>query len=52
MASAYVGSAQIGTHEVDPVMVLALGDVPIIGVNVIRHFMIMLDHGRQVIVEP
>ena len=29
-----------------------LGDEPIIGVDVIRHFLITLDHGTRVIVEP
>ena len=28
-----------------------LGDEPIIGVEVIRHFSVVLDHGRRVIVE-
>ena len=29
-----------------------LGGEPIIGVQVIRHFSVILDHGRRVIVEP
>lgn len=38
----------------DPIEVSAspLGDEPIIGVEVIRHFSVTLDHGRRVIVEP
>ena len=38
----------------DPIEVSAspLGDEPIIGVEVIRHFSVILDHGRRVIVEP
>ena len=35
-----------------PVLVTILGDEPIIGVHVIRHFSVILDHGRRVIVEP
>ena len=34
-----------------PVLVTILGDEPIIGVHVIRHFSVILDHGRRVIVE-
>ena len=29
-----------------------LGDEPIIGVHVISHFSVILDHGRRVVVEP
>lgn len=29
-----------------------LGDEPIVGVQVIQHFSVILDHGRRVIVEP
>ena len=30
----------------------AMGNEPIVGVEVIRHFSVILDHGRRVIVEP
>ena len=38
----------------DPIdaSVSALGDEPIVGVQVIRHFSVILDHGQRVIVEP
>ena len=29
-----------------------LGDEPIVGVQVIQHFSVILDHGQRVIVEP
>lgn len=52
MVPTYVGAARIGTTEIDPISILSLGDVPIVGTNLIQHFMVMLDHGRRVIIEP
>ena len=34
-----------------PIEITILGDEPIIGVRVIRHFSVILDHGTRVIVE-
>jgi predicted aspartyl protease len=48
----YAGVARIGDIEIAPVLVLKLGDVAIVGTNVIRRFTVTLDHGRRVIVEP
>jgi predicted aspartyl protease len=49
---AYVGSARIGINVIEPILILVLGDVPLIGRNLIKHFAVILDHGRQVIIEP
>jgi hypothetical protein len=49
---AYPGVVRIGDVEIAPVSVLTLGDVVLVGTNVIRHFNVILDHGRRVIVEP
>ena len=35
-----------------PIAITIMGNEPIIGVEVIRHFSVILDHGRRVIVEP
>jgi predicted aspartyl protease len=52
LLSTHVGSARIGAIVIADVLVFVLGDVPLIGTNLIRHFTIILDHGRRVIVEP
>ncbi|MGD9891508.1 MAG: hypothetical protein AB7R89_10960 [Dehalococcoidia bacterium] len=49
---AHFGTARIGEWEIADVMVYVLGDVPLVGTNRIRHFIVTLDHGRRVIVEP
>ena len=53
-APIYRGSVTIGDfHTLPfPISVTIMGDEPIIGVQVIRHFSVILDHGRRVIVEP
>ena len=48
----FAGVARIGSVELAPVLVLTLGDVAIVGTNVISRFTVTLDHGRRVIVEP
>ena len=47
-------SVVVEINGFDPIEVSAspLGEEPIIGVEVIRHFSVILDHGRRVIVEP
>lgn len=49
---AYAGTAQIGAITIAPALVLALGDVAMVGTNLLRYFTVILDHGRRVIVEP
>jgi predicted aspartyl protease len=48
----FAGVARIGKVEIASVLVLTLGDVAIVGTNVISRFTVTLDHGRRVIVEP
>jgi predicted aspartyl protease len=52
LVATHVGVVRIGVMEVADVLVYVLGDVPLIGTNLIRHFAVTLDHGRRVIVEP
>ncbi|MGH2588940.1 MAG: hypothetical protein ACRDJE_28795 [Dehalococcoidia bacterium] len=49
---AYSGVARIGEIEIAPVSVLTVGDVALVGTNLIKHFTVILDHGQRVIVEP
>ena len=42
----------IGAVRVRPVDVVLVGEVPMIGRRLIRHFAVTLDHGRRVMVEP
>ena len=53
-APIYSGSVTIGDFPtlLYPISITIMGDEPIIGVEVIRHFSVILDHGRRVIVEP
>jgi len=53
-APRFRGSISVGNFPSIPfpILVTILGDEPIIGVEVIRHFSVILDHGRRVIVEP
>ncbi len=52
IADSYPGVAELDGFEPVDIFVTKLGnDVPI-GVEVIRHFSVILDHGRRVIVEP
>lgn len=46
------GMARAGRFDPFPITIIALGDEPLVGRGVIDHFTIILDHGRQVIVEP
>ena len=51
-APAYRGTLQIGDMTPLRVTVTLLGDETIIGRAVTNHFMVTLDHGRQLTVEP
>jgi predicted aspartyl protease len=52
LLATHVGTARIGVVEIADLLVYVLGEVPLIGTNLIRHFTVILDHGRRVIVEP
>ena len=53
-APIYRGRVAIGGFPLLPFLIeiTILGSEPIIGVHVIRHFSVILDHGRRVSVEP
>ena len=49
---AYLGNVRIGTTTVGPVLLLAMGDEAIVGLNVITRFRLMIDHDQQLTIEP
>ena len=53
-APTYIGRVAVDGFPLLPFLIeiTILGNEPIIGVDVIRHFSVILDHGRRVIVEP
>lgn len=51
IAPAYLGKVRVGQMTPLPVTVITLGDEPLIGQGIIKHFSITLDHGKKVIVE-
>lgn len=48
---AYLGSVRLGNKKLNNITVLIMGDEPIIGREVIKHFKVTLDHGRKIILE-
>ena len=52
IAPGYFATLRIGPVRVRPVVVTAIGDVPMIGRGLVQHFRITLDHGERVVVEP
>lgn len=51
-APAYLGTVQIGKRKLSPIVIIGLGNEPIVGCNFARYFTITLDHGRRLIIEP
>jgi predicted aspartyl protease len=49
---AYRASIEIAGMQALDGLVTALGDEPILGLNLIRRFAVLLDHGRRVVIEP
>lgn len=47
----FIGSVKIARKKLNKVTFLIMGDEPIIGREVIKHFKIILDHGRKIILE-
>ena len=47
----YRGTIKLGGKKLNDILVLIMGDEPIIGRSVIKSFKITLDHGRKIIVE-
>ncbi len=52
LAPFYRGTVQIGNLPPSSAIILALGDEALIGLSLITAFTIILDHGRQISVEP
>jgi len=48
----YRGVVRVGDMATFPIVVVALGDEPLVGPGVADRFTIILDHGQQLIVEP
>jgi predicted aspartyl protease len=51
-APAYRGELVIGATCLASVLVTALGDSTIIGLQVLRSFTLTLDHGREIALQP
>lgn len=48
---AYIGSVRLGNKKLNDITVLVMGDEPIIGREIIKHFKVIFDHGKKIIVE-
>lgn len=48
----YLGVVRVGDLGAFPIVIIALGDEPLVGRGVSDRFRIILDHGQQLIVEP
>lgn len=48
---AYIGLVRLGSKKLNDITVLVMGDEPIIGREIIKHFKVIFDHGRKIIVE-
>jgi len=51
-APAYWGSLRIGTTTVPDIAITEMGDEAIIGMQVLGHFTLTIDHGRTLTLEP
>lgn len=51
IAAAYIGRVKLGQIPSIAVTVITLGDEPLIGQGIIKHFTITLDHGKRVLIE-
>jgi len=47
----YVGSVAVAELDAQPCLVMAMGNEPLIGRAVTDNFTVILDHGRQIILE-
>lgn len=48
----YVGTVKVGAMGSFSIVIVALGDEPLVGRGVSDRFKVTLDHGQQLIVEP
>jgi predicted aspartyl protease len=51
-APLYIGRATLRDLGTIPVTISVMGSEPLVGRNLIRHFMVTLDHGERLAVEP
>lgn len=47
----YMGLIKVGSKLLNRILIIIMGDEPIIGREIIKHFKVIFDHGRKVIVE-
>lgn len=47
----YMGSIKLGREKLNRILIIVMGDEPIIGREVIKYFKVTLDHGHKIIVE-
>lgn len=52
LAATYRGTVSVGALGPYPAAIIALGDQTIVGRRITDRFTVILDHGRQVIIEP
>lgn len=50
-APVYIGSAALGQTQSQPVRILAFGEQAAVGLNLLRHYLLTLDHGHTLTVE-
>lgn len=48
---AYIGSVSVGNKKLNNIIVLIMGDEPIVGREVMKYFKITFDHGKKIILE-
>ncbi|PKB73126.1 MAG: hypothetical protein BZY75_03465 [SAR202 cluster bacterium Io17-Chloro-G7] len=48
----YRGIVQLSDFQPMPILVVALGPEWIMGLGILRHFSVTLDHGQRVVVNP
>ena len=52
VAPTYLGTVQVGDFQPSTALIIALGEEFIVGLEVIRLFTVILDHGQEVSVKP
>ena len=51
-APAYLATVRVGTLDAVLTMVIALGEEPLLGRDVIDRYRVVFDHGTRILVEP
>lgn len=47
----FIGSVKLGDRKLNKITFLIMGDEPIIGREVIKHFKVTFDHGQKIMLE-